>query len=91
MLEQARVFASVADAVADCEHVYATTVRKRGVTKPVVTPEVAGTENPCHPRSLGDPVRARAIGIETDDVAVARSIITVPINPISAASIWRKR
>ena len=35
VLEQARVFDSVADAVADCANVYATTGRKRGVTKPV--------------------------------------------------------
>ena len=28
-------FATTAEAVADCAHVYATTVRKRGVTKPV--------------------------------------------------------
>ena len=41
VLEQAQVYDSVAAAVADCAHVYATTVRKRGVTKPVVTPEVA--------------------------------------------------
>mgnify|MGYP002151922648 CR=1 FL=1 len=27
----------LAEAVADCAHVYATTVRKRGVTKPVIT------------------------------------------------------
>ena len=32
VLAQARVFDSVAEAVADCAHVYATTVRKRGVT-----------------------------------------------------------
>ena len=32
---------NLAEAVSDCAHVYATTVRKRGVTKPVVTPEEA--------------------------------------------------
>jgi tRNA/rRNA methyltransferase len=41
VLERAEVFESLADAVADCAHVFATTVRKRGVTKPVVTPEEA--------------------------------------------------
>ncbi len=39
VLERAVVFETLADAVADCAHVYATTVRKRGVTKPVLTPE----------------------------------------------------
>jgi len=45
VLERAQVFESVADAVADCAHVYATTVRKRGITKPVVTPEEAARES----------------------------------------------
>ena len=44
VLADAQVFDSVAEAVADCAHVYATTVRKRGITKPVVTPEVAARE-----------------------------------------------
>ena len=35
---------TVADAVGDCPQVFATTVRKRGVTKPVVTPEEAARE-----------------------------------------------
>ena len=81
VLEHARVFDSVADAVADCPHVYATTVRKRGVTKPVVTPEVAAREihdQPGRSAILFGPERS---GLETDDVAVARTIITVPINP----------
>jgi len=81
VLEQARVFGSVAEAVADCAHVYATTVRKRGITKPVVTPEQAGRAiHDARGRSaiLFGPERS---GLETDDVALARAIITVPINP----------
>ncbi|OYY79654.1 MAG: rRNA methyltransferase [Sphingomonas sp. 28-62-20] len=81
VLENATVFDSVAAAVADCGQVYATTVRKRGVTKPVVTPEQAACD--IHAASsraaiLFGPERA---GLETDDVALARTIITVPINP----------
>lgn len=82
VLEQARVFASVADAVADCAYVYATTVRKRGVTKPVLTPEEAAREisGRAQGRSaiLFGPERS---GLETGDVALARAIVTVPINP----------
>jgi tRNA/rRNA methyltransferase len=44
VLEHAEVHATLAEAVADCAHVYATTVRKRGVTKPVLTPEAAARE-----------------------------------------------
>ena len=81
VLERAAVFETVADAVADCAHVYATTVRKRGVTKPVVTPEVAAQAihaGPGRTAILFGPERS---GLETDDVAVARTIVTVPINP----------
>ena len=81
VLERAQVFESVADAVADCPHVYATTVRKRGITKPVVTPEAAAREihrQPGRAAILFGPERS---GLETDDVAVARTIVTVPINP----------
>src|SRR5436190_23057047 len=48
VLASARVFPNVAEAVADCAHVYATTVRKRGVTKPVLTPAAAASEFAVH-------------------------------------------
>lgn len=81
VLEQAQVFETLADAIADCSEVYATTVRKRGLVKPVVTPEEAAREihaAPGRTAILFGPERA---GLETDDVAVARKILTVPINP----------
>jgi tRNA/rRNA methyltransferase len=81
VLDRAEVFGSLAEAVADCAHVYATTVRKRGVTKPVVTPEEAGRQvHAASGRSayVFGPERA---GLETEDVALARAILTVPINP----------
>ncbi|BAV63636.1 TrmH family RNA methyltransferase [Sphingobium cloacae] len=81
VLEKAELFETLADAVADCAHVYATTVRKRGVTKPVVTPEEAAREiHGAQGRSayVFGPERS---GLETEDVALARKILTVPINP----------
>ncbi|GGA51003.1 RNA methyltransferase [Sphingomonas psychrolutea] len=81
VLEQAKVFESVADAVADCAHVYATTVRKRGVTKPVLTPEAAALAIHAAPGRAAILFGPERSGLETDDVAVARTIITVPINP----------
>lgn len=81
VLESAQVYETLADAVADCAHVYATTVRKRGVTKPVVTPEQAAQEmHSAHGRSavVFGPERS---GLETEEVALCRTILTVPINP----------
>jgi tRNA/rRNA methyltransferase len=81
VLERARVFDTVAEAVADCAHVYATTVRKRGLVVPVVTPEEAAREI----RALAEPAAilfgAERSGLATDEVAIAGKIVTVPVNP----------
>ena len=81
VLDEARVFDSTAGAVAGCSHVFATTVRRRGLPKPVTTPaEAAGmmrTEPGRHAILFG-PERS---GLEAEDIALARTILTVPVNP----------
>src|SRR3546814_6146658 len=52
VLANARVFDTVQEAIADCHYVYATTVRKRGLTKPVVTPEMRSEEHTSELQSL---------------------------------------
>ncbi|MGU3389127.1 TrmH family RNA methyltransferase [Sphingomonas sp. M1A8_2b] len=81
VLQNAKVYDSVAAATADCAQIYATTVRKRGVTKPVVTPEQSSAEIHAAPGRSAILFGPERSGLETDDVAVARTIITVPINP----------
>jgi tRNA/rRNA methyltransferase len=81
VLEQARVYDSLADAVNDCAHVYATTVRKRGVTKPVVDAEQAAQAIHAEQGRSAYVFGPERSGLETDDVALARTILTVPINP----------
>ena len=81
VLENARVYDTTAEAVADCAHVYATTVRKRGVTKPVVGPDEAGAAIHAEPGKSAILFGPERSGLETEDVALARSILTVPINP----------
>jgi tRNA/rRNA methyltransferase len=81
VLAGAQVYASTAEAVADCAHVYATTVRKRGVTKPVLTPEAAAGEIARQSGRSAILFGAERSGLETEDVALARAIVTVPINP----------
>ncbi|WP_088309986.1 RNA methyltransferase [Novosphingobium sp. B 225] len=81
VLEHAAVFETLADAVADCAHVYATTVRKRGVTKPVVTPEQAARAIHADPGRSALVFGPERSGLDTEDVALARAIVTVPINP----------
>jgi tRNA/rRNA methyltransferase len=81
VLERARVFATTAEAIADCSQVYASTVRRRELVLPVVEPqqmalEIAGSSS--RSAILFGPERS---GLETEDVALASAIVTVPINP----------
>lgn len=81
VLERAQVFATVAEAIADCSAVYASTVRRRDLVMPVLSPvEMASAMAQSSGRSamLFGPERA---GLETDEVALANAIVTVPINP----------
>lgn len=80
VLEQARLFETVADAVADCAHVYATTVRKRGLTLPVISPEEAGREVHANDGPSAFLFGAERSGLETQEVALAGKIVTVPVN-----------
>jgi tRNA/rRNA methyltransferase len=81
VLANATVFDTLADAVADCAHVFATTVRKRGVTKPVVTPDEAARAIHAEMGRSALVFGPERSGLETEDVALARTILTVPINP----------
>lgn len=81
VLEQARVFATVQEAIADCSIVYASTVRRRDLMMPAHSPEqMADVIAASSARSaiLFGPERS---GLDTDEVALANAIVTVPINP----------
>ena len=81
VLAGARVFDSVPAAVADCHHIYATTVRRRDIFKPVVTPAVAARQTRARAGRTAVLFGPERSGLETDDVAVAHAILTVPVNP----------
>jgi len=81
VLEKARVFPTVQDAIADCSLIFASTVRRRDLVMPVVGPEEMA-DRIAHSKGrsaiLFGPERS---GLETEDVALANAIVTVPINP----------
>ena len=82
VLEQATVFETTAESIADCSLVYASTVRRRDLVLPVVDPQaMAEGIAAAAGRSaiLFGPERS---GLETEDVALANAIVTVPINPV---------
>ena len=84
VLDQASVYPTVEKAVADCTHVYATTVRQRDMPKPVVTPAEAANQMRGllnaqeRPAVMFGPERS---GMSNDDIALADTVLTVPINP----------
>ena len=81
VLERAQLFDTAQQAVADCSFVYASTVRRRDLVMPVIDPtEMADRIAGSAERSaiLFGPERS---GLETEEVALAQAIVTVPINP----------
>jgi tRNA/rRNA methyltransferase len=81
VLERAEVFATTQEAIADCSTVFASTVRRRDLVMPVVGPQEmadAIASSPARSAILFGPERS---GLETEEVALANAIVTVPINP----------
>lgn len=84
VIDQAQVFDTVEQAVADCSHVFAATVRDRDMPKPVVTPREMAAQihsaikDGAQPAILFGPERS---GLTNDDVVLADTVLTVPVNP----------
>ncbi len=84
VLDRAGLFDSVPAAIGDCDYVYATTARGRGLTKPVRTPERAMAEARAmigQGKRVGVLFGPERAGLDNDDVARANAIVTVPVNP----------
>lgn len=83
-LNAARVFDTVAEAVADLQRVYATTARPRELQLPVVTPRAAAAELA---QASGQGERTGLLfggeraGLETADIALCQAVVTLPIDP----------
>lgn len=81
VLAAARVFATVAAAVTDLNVVFATTVRNRALTRPVVTPRAAAGSMRASDARYGVLFGGERAGLTTDDLALAQAILTIPVNP----------
>ncbi|MHA7875550.1 RNA methyltransferase [Roseivivax sp.] len=84
LLDEAQVYPSTAEAVADADFVLATTARPRGLTKPVYSPEAALAET-AERTARGERVAVlfgpERAGLENADIALANGIVSVPVNP----------
>lgn len=79
-----QVFATTAEALADCHYTYATTARPRDMIKPVMTASEAATDARTR-EGQGQKVAylfgAERAGLDNEDVALSHAIITIPVNP----------
>ena len=81
VLEQAKLFDTTEEAIADCSLVFASTVRRRDLVMPVLGPEQMAEEIAGSTERSAILFGAERSGLETDEVALANAIVTVPINP----------
>jgi tRNA/rRNA methyltransferase len=88
VLERARLYDRVEDAIADLQHLYATSARPREMVKPVLTPRRAAAEIRAAFAAgervglLFGPERA---GLSNDHLALADAMVLAPLNPAFAS------
>ena len=81
VLQQAQLFDSVEASIGDCTQVFASTVRRRDLVMPVLGPEQMADQIMTSAGRSAILFGAERSGLETEDVALANAIVTVPINP----------
>lgn len=84
VIEGARLFETTADAVADLQLVFSSTVRRRDMTNRIVTPSDAAGEIHNHINAGGAAgvlFGREAKGLKNDDIALTDAILMVPVNP----------
>lgn len=84
ILDNAKVYATVNDAVADLHHVYATTARNRGMIQAIATPHHAAEMMQgqiAEGKRIGILFGAEATGLHNDELVRANTMITIPCNP----------
>jgi tRNA/rRNA methyltransferase len=88
LLESAKLYDTLEEAIADLNYVWATTARERGQGKRVEGPVVAMAETKALMDTgglAGILFGAERTGLDSDEIAIADSIITFPVNPAYAS------
>ncbi len=81
VLDAARVYPTLAEAMEGIDFAFATTARGRELSKPVHTPATAMEMARAYPGRCAIIFGPERTGLENDDVARANAIVTVPVNP----------
>jgi tRNA/rRNA methyltransferase len=82
-LDNAVIFPTLNEAIADLSHVLATTARPRETQLPILTPRQAATD--LHDRVAGNQrvgllFGGERAGLETADIALCQAIVTIPVD-----------
>lgn len=88
VVDNARLFASTAEAVADLNFVCATTARRRDMIKPVLAPRSAAGEMRVRAgagQGCGVMFGHEKSGLGNDDIALCDAIVTAPVDPAFAS------
>lgn len=83
-LNNAKVFDTAAEALADLHHVLATTARPRELQLPILTPRQGAAElatRVAAGQRVGLYFGGERAGLETDDIARCQGVVTIPIDP----------
>ena len=89
IIESARLFDTLHDALADLNLVYATTARDRGITKEVLTPEEAARRLRCAGADdkTGLLFGNERAGLENEDISLADAVITIPTDEFASLNL----
>ena len=84
ILQNAQIYTSVKEAIADLTDIYATTARRRNQIKTVFTAEKVAInikEEISSGHRCGILFGPERTGLENDDISLAKAIIEIPLNP----------
>ena len=90
LLDNVQVFSSTQDAVADLQHIFATTARTRHMIKPLFTARGAAkvlAHHTFHHIRCGILFGCERSGLSNDDLLVAESLITIPLHSYNSLNL----
>lgn len=91
ILDAVKTFTSTTDALADLHYVYATTARRRGMAKPLLSARQAALDaaqrsgTPSAPPHIGFMFGTEKWGLSNDDLAIADALVTINLSPDHAS------
>lgn len=84
IIEAARVYGTLSEALADRQYVLAATARERDLSLPTITPRDAAEASKTHANAafVFGPERS---GLTSDEVAMAHAVVTIPTDTANAS------